>query len=482
MIRGSGPLSFERMIDSMSAQRGGPGGLPGFGPERYGGDSARQRLSLLFDEGSFVELDGFARSELEPSGVVCGFGTAQGASLCAFAQDGPMGRAHADKILKLSDLALKTGAPMIGIYDSRGLLLDEGIDALDACGEILAKVNNLSGVVPQISVILGPCVGVAAMLACSADFVVMEKEAEFYAVPPQYDAPEKAGSADDAMAAGTVQLVASGSDSAVAAAKKLLSLLPSNNLSALPRSEFVTPADTAELLREASHDLKSADVAAVAEAILDADSALSLYDGFGTGVFAAFGTLGGSPCGLLATRGEALSGDDCAKIARLVSVWDSFQIPVVTLVNTPGMAAPTEAPYASFLRDMAKLAHVYAEATAPKLAVITGRAYGAAYVALTSGAGADYTLAWPSAVISALPPRTAVAFQEGNRITEDRTREALEREYVDKKAGPVLAAEQGHIDDVIDPAATREALLALLSILGAKRVQRNPKKHGNIPF
>jgi acetyl-CoA carboxylase carboxyltransferase component len=405
----------------------------------------------------------------------------------AFAQDstengGAVGKAHAAKILKVYDLALKTGAPVVGIYDSHGARVLEGAGALDAYGEMIRAANNLSGVVPQISLVLGVCAGSSAAMACGADLVIMSEKAEFFLTPPA-KGEKLAGTAGAAAKSGVAHIVEGDDKSAIEAARKLLAMLPINNLASPPVFDYDEVSGSGEALRAACEDIDNAAKKDIAAAVVDADSLIELLPDFGRKVYAAMATIGGYPSGVIVTGGDKLCANCCAKIARLVSVWDAFQIPVVTFVNTIGLDSGEGTELCFAVRDMAKLTHVYAEATTAKLAVITGKAYGAGYVALAGKAAAsDYTIAWPSAVISPLAPETAVAFSYGDRITTEHPRNLVVAEYIENEASPYEAAAGGYIDDVIDPAVTRPALMAALDLLSAKRVHKNPKKHGNIPF
>lgn len=448
---------------------------------------ARRRISMLVDPDSFVELDGFVSVGDGGSGVVCGYGSVMGSPVYVFAQDsteeaGAVGALHAAKIAKVYDLALKTGVPVVGIYDSMGARVSEGVGALSAYGEILLRANNLSGVVPQLALVLGTCAGTSAMLACCADFVIMSEAGEFFLNPPgKSQEAAGAGSAAYAAKSGVAQLVCGGDQEACEAARKLLCALPLNNLASPPVSDFAEPAAAAGISALCA-SVDTADVRDIAAAICDEGSAIELLADFGANAYTAVATMAGLACGVVATRPGLLDADSSAKIAKIVSVCDSFQIPVITLVNTAGFGG-SDGTLCASVRDMARLAHVYAEATTPKIAVITGEAYGAAYVALCSRtANADYTIAWPSATISPLVPQTAVAFLYGDRITKDKSREEVEAEYRDVDASPIVAAKTGAIDDVIDPALTRPAILSALDLLSAKRVTRNPKKHSNLPL
>lgn len=446
-----------------------------------GDTPARERLTRLFDEGTFVELDAFAAQT--GSGVLTGYGEVDGATVFAFSQNvcaegGAVGKAQAAKIVRLYDLAVKTGAPVLGIYDSKGGAIGEGNEVLKAYTDILEKANNLSGVVPQVSLVLGVCGGVAAMAACAADFVIMSKDAELFLVPPSTaEGGKDLGTAKAAQAAGTAQIVAEDEAAALDAARRLLSMLPENNLSGTAMFEFAPPADTSVLsgILDRLDDTSKCDIV---KAIADEGTFLLLSNNFGKGAHTALCSIGGYTVGMVGTGG-VLDHNGAARIARFVSVCDSFQIPVVTLINTQGVAPSGEDELSGAVRDMARLGHVYAEATTPKIAIITGKAIGSAYVAL---AQADLTLAWPGAVVSAMPVSAAVAFLKGSEITSEHPREAVEAEYAANEASAFAAAENGLVQDVIAPADTREALIRALDMLSSKRASRLPKKHSNLPM
>jgi len=435
---------------------------------------------MLFDPDTFVELDRFSSVEDEPCGVVCGYGAVDGSPVCAFAQEGGgFGMAQAAKISKLYDLALKTGVPVVGVYDCGGGRISEGIAALEAYGQLLLRINNLSGVVPQIALVLGSCTGATSMLTCSADFLVMEKTATFFMTPPALSEDEAggAGTAQAAAKSGVAHIVAETPEQATQSVRKMLSYLPANNLATSPALPHTPPEG--EL---APGNYAEAEPASLAGAIFDTGSLLELLPEFGAGAYTALGTLGGIPVGVAGTKGK-LSSDGCAKLAKMVMVCDAFQIPVVTLVNAAGFEPSSKAELCGAVREMAKLGHVYAEATTAKAAVITGKAYGGAYIALASrAANSDYTIAWPDAVISALDPQTAVAFLHADEITAQRSRQDVLNDYLAQVASPLAGARAGYLDDVISPELTRAALISALDLLSAKRVHKNPKKHGNMPM
>lgn len=445
--------------------------------------AARERLLKLFDEGTFVETDAFVKSGEVPSGVITGYGECDGAVLFAFSQDvlandGAVGKAQAKKITRLYDTALKTGAPIVGIYDSKGADVSEGNEMLLAYAGILEKAATLSGVVPQISLVLGVCGGVSAMAACTADFLVMSKDAQLFITPPATSLDSKAsGTAQAALEGGVAHLVCDDEATAIQQTRQLLSLLPQNNLSAAATFEFAPPADTAALVR-AQSDVDAVSMCDLVKAIVDEGSFLRLSNNFGKGAHTSLGTLSGYSVGLVATSGQ-LDHNGAARIARFVSVCDSFQIPVITLLNTAGVVPSGAAELAGSIRDMARLGQVYAEATTPKVALITGEGVGSAYVALGS---ADITLAWPGASVSAMPISAAVAFLKSGEITAEKTREQVEAEYKANDASAYRAAECGLVSDILAPADTREALIRAMDMLSGKRVSRLPKKHANLPM
>lgn len=431
---------------------------------------ARVRLSKLFDEDTFVEIDAFAMAGENAAAVVTGYGSVDGSTVFAFCQDstvasGAIGKAHAAKIKKVYELAAKTGSPVVGIYDSKGADLAAPYDTMAAYGELLALSNNLSGVVPQISLVLGTCAGGAALIASGADFIVMSEEGEFFLSSP---ASGEACSAKHAAAEGVAHIVAKDENEAVEAARKIISLLPLNNLAEAPIWDFEEVSGSTHALSE------GAALTDIVKNIADAGSVTELQAGFGKDAFAALATIGGQAVGIVGVSGS-LSKDESAKLARTVSICDAFSIPVVTLVNTEG--------FSGSVRDTAVLAHVYAEATTPKISVVFGKAYGSAYIALAGkGANADMAYAWPGAVISPLKPETAVAFLYNDRITADKSRQDVEAEYADTEASAFAYAERGMIDAVIEPTATRAVIISAIDMLSGKRVNTLPKKHSNMPL
>lgn len=426
---------------------------------------AYQRLQLLFDEGTFVEIDSFTKSGDGRAEAAAGFGSVDGCPVYAFAQNsdvegGAMSKAQAAKICKVYELAEKTGAPVVGIYDSIGARLNESCEMLAAYGDVMLKANNLSGVVPQIAVIAGPCLGASSMIAAAADVVIMSEDGQF-----ALQTNGEGGDLKEASESGLVHLTAKDDKEAVAKARELITLLPSNNLSGAPITDF---ADSA-----AETDGESG--ASIIAAVMDQDSFIEFQAGFGAGFIAGLAKLGGNTVGVVASEKKTADGKACEKAARLVRFCDAFAIPVITFVNAESFCC---------IKAACKLTNAYAEATTAKISVITGEAYGAVYMALAgAAAGVDVAYAWPTASISALNPTTAAVMLWSDKLkgssnpTADRAK--LIAEYKDQEACPFKAAGDGFVQDVIEPSETRLKLYAALDMLAGKRVTRLPKKHAN---
>lgn len=445
---------------------------------------ARKRLATLFDADSFVELDAFMMADDDNAGVVAGYGLIEGGIAYAYSQDvtvnsGAINKAHAKKIKKVYELAAKTGCPVVCIFDSNGAKLDEANMMLSAYSKMLMWSNNISGVVPQIAVVLGTCAGACAMLAASADFVVMSKKAELFMTAPfitkaNGDKTQGAGTAEYAASAGVASIVCDDDNACLAEVRKLLTMLPSNNLSAVPLFDFAE--NNASINPEGCPK-------AMVEAIADVDSILEINKEYAKGAYTFLATMAGLTTAFVATDSKnPLDADSCDKIARFVKTCDAYNIPIVTLVNTNGFEMTADL---SIVKKSAQLASAYAEATTAKISIITGKAYGPAYLALGSkNANADITIAWPQAEISALAPATAVEFLWADRFKGtnnlEATRKALVDEYVDTVASPFEACKGGYIENVISPETTRATVINMLDMLASKRESTLPKKHKTI--
>lgn len=424
---------------------------------------ARERITALFDEGTFTELDGFVACGNEGVGVITGYGSIDGSIVYAFSQDvsvcgGAVSKAHAEKIAKVYDLAVKNGAPVVAIFDSNGAKVSEGQEVLVSYQKILAMSQNLSGVVPQIAVVAGSCVGINAMMAASADITVMAEDAALYLSDANSDTSAKAQAEN-----GVVSLVEKDALAAVAKAKELIGMLPLNNLELAPISEGAESAPAVIDDQTASEEL--------VKAVCDAESVVVLKADYAKHVLTALASVGGSTVGVVSVKGK-LCAKCSAKAASFVRFCDSFNLPVVTFVDTEGFCGCTTPDAA------AALTAAYADATCAKVTVYTGKAIGAACMAFGT---ADVKLAWPTAVISALAPATAVEFFWHDHLkgVEDTAaaRKALEEEYMDTEASAFAAANASMVDDIITPDATRGALITALDALASKRVQRLAKKH-----
>ncbi|MBN1778551.1 MAG: methylmalonyl-CoA carboxyltransferase [Clostridiales bacterium] len=457
--------------------------------------TARERIAKIADVGSFVELFAFVSEREEGAGVVTGYATVQQRPVYLFAQDftvhgGAIGKLHAQKINKLLDMALKTGTPMLILCDSAGVRLDEGAEAMNAYAEIYRSMARLSGVCPMISVILGPCIGGAALLAQLSDVSIMARDVgRLMMFGPQVlsamngisvDA-QAVGGADMMAAQGGCSLVKDNEEAAIAAALTLLSLLPGSNAE---DAELLEGDDLNRLLPA----IEPTDVESLVQYLLDAGTLLELMPTYEQGIKTVMGRLGGRSVGVVATAGGELTAGALRKAARFVHFMDCFNLPVVSLINTRGVKVDSLDTQSRLMNAQSQLLYAFATATVPKLAVITGDAIGQAYTAMGGKAAADVALAWPGAVISALTPEAAVSVLYADEVgadtdsTPEASRAKYAKEYVETVAGAVHAAKAGLLDDIIDPAETRKALVSALEMLASKRDYNPAKKHGNMPM
>lgn len=460
--------------------------------------TARERVAKLLDQGSFVELDALVSNQGEGAGVVTGYGTLQDRPVYLFAQDftvhgGAMGQLQAKKILKVLDLAQKTGAPVVAMVDSAGARLDEGALAMSAYAEVYTKMARMSGVCPMVALVLGPCVGGAALISQLCDISIMAKSVgELMIAGPQVMSAatgvdytgKTLGGADVIAAQGAVSLTAENEDAAIALCVQVLDLLPGCNAEDAP----IVDTDDLNRLMSATDDQTGTELMA---ALLDGGVFVELNEGFGVSLHTALGRLGGRTVGVVcANAGDnqgRLNAAACQKAARFVRLCDCYSIPVVSLIDTMGIELPKPEQQGWTMAACAQLLYAYAEATCPKLTVILGNAVGPAYVAMGGKANADVCYAWPGAVISALTPEAAVAVLYKDEVNASKApaldaKKTLAEEYAANVASGMEAAKQGLVDDVIEPVQTRKLLIAAMEMLSSKRDSNPPKKHGNLPL
>ncbi len=446
-------------------------------------NKSREFILKLFDEESFVETQKFVSKDGATTGIITGYGNIDGATVYAFMQDitaesGAVSKASAAKLKKLYSLAVKNGSPVVGIYNSRGGDVKEGTQLLAAYGDIIAESAKLSGVVPTVSIVDGLCTGAAAMLCCMSDFVIMTETSELFITPPFIAKEGKisgAGSACNAAKSGVSSITAKDGEAALEAAKKLIRILPQNNLE-ISGNDYYEENDTV-----ISSDLKGLDMIV---AVADKDSVIEIYDAFGGAALTALGSINWRTVGFVATNrtDSRLTADDSVKIARFVNMCDAFSIPVVTVIDTEGFEESSAAELGGSIRDNTKLAQIYNTATTVKINLVTGNAIGSAAIAFgILGESSDVSIAFENAVISPLTPKAAAVFLYGDRYTEGNAAE-LEAEYIKNEANAFKAASFGYIDRVIEPTELRAVLLSALDISSDKRVNTPSRKHINFVF
>ncbi|HLG67832.1 MAG TPA: acyl-CoA carboxylase subunit beta [Acidimicrobiales bacterium] len=481
--------------------------------------TARERIDYLLDEGSFQELDMLARhrahgmglEENRPytDGVVTGFGTIDGRRVCIFSQDftvfgGALGEVFAEKIHKVMDLAASIGVPMIGLNDGAGARIQEGVVSLHSYGGIFHRNVMSSGVIPQISVVLGPCAGGAVYSPAMTDFVFMVREtSHMFITGPDVvktvtgedvTLEELGGAMSHATKSGVATFVSADEKACLDDVRYLLSFLPSNNLEEPPR---VVPADDPERETPELVDLMPTspnqpyDMKRVIAAVVDDGEYLEVHSHWAMSITCGFARIDGHVVGIVGNQPAVLAGvldiDSSEKAARFVRTCDAFNIPLVTFVDVPGFMPGTDQEYGGIIRHGAKLLYAFCESTVPRIQVITRKAYGGAYVVMNSKSiGADLSFAWPSAELAVMGPNGAVEIVYRRELAEaadPATRRAeLVEEYTERYANPYVAAERGFVDDVISPADTRKVLCRSLELLMSKREELPRRKHGNIPL
>ncbi len=481
--------------------------------------TARERLALLLDEDSFVETDrlavhrstafGLEQRKIPGDGVVTGYGTVDGRRVCVFSQDftvfgGSLGEVFASKVVKVMDLAVKMGVPVIGLNDSGGARIQEGVGSLSGYGDIFLRNVRASGVIPQISAIMGPCAGGAVYSPAITDFVFMVKESShMFITGPEViktvtgedvSFEELGGAMSHSAKSGVAHFAADDEETCLDDIKQLLGYLPSNNLEDAPRLQpSDDPGRTAPELDTFVPDSSNVpyDMREVITRVVDDGEFLEVQPHWAENLVVGFARLDGHSVGVVANQPIHLAGTldlTCSmKGARFVRTCDAFNIPVVTFVDVPGFLPGTSQEWGGVIRHGAKLLYAYCEATVPKLTVITRKAYGGAYDVMGSKhVGADVNLAWPTAEIAVMGPQGAVNILYRKELEEALDPDARRAELIDhydrELANPWKAAERGYLDDVIEPSQTRPLLVKALRLTMTKRETHPPRKHGNIPL
>ncbi len=481
--------------------------------------TARERLEKLFDSNSFVEIDAFVetraidfdmqKKKVPGDGVVTGYGSIDGRPVFVSSQDftvigGSLGEAHARKITKVMDMAVKMGTPFISINDSGGARIEEGIDALSGYGDIFFRNTLASGVIPQISVIMGPCAGGAVYSPAITDFVFMvDKTSYMFITGPQVIKSvtgedvtfETLGGAEVHNAkSGVAHFLSLNEEECLMEIRRLIGFLPDNNLTDPPElfaNDDLNRIDESLLELIPVNANKPYDIKDVINRVMDNGDFFEVHKLFAQNIVVGFGRLNGKTVGIIANQPKFLAGvldvNSSDKGARFVRFCDSFNIPLVTFTDTAGYLPGTGQEYSGVIRHGAKLLYAFSEATVPKINVIVRKAYGGAYIAMNSKhLGADVVFAWPSAEIAVMGPEGAanIIFRKEIASADDAVtaREQKIEEYRNKFSNPYIAAARGYVDDVIDPATTRGRLINALELLAGKRENRPLKKHGNIPL
>ena len=476
-----------------------------------GKQTARKRINKLFDEGTFVELDMFMKhrctnfgqdkKELPGEGVVTGYGTVDGRLVYAYAQDftvegGSLGEKHAHKIWKVMDLAMKMGAPCIGINDSGGARIQEAVDALSGYGGIFYRNTAASGVIPQISVIMGPCAGGAVYSPAITDFIYMVKNtSQMFITGPaviksvtaeEVTAEALGGAMTHNTRSGVAHFAAEDEDDCIKQIRYLLSFLPSNNMEDAPVMETGDDPDRQdESLNSVIPDNPNMpyDMKDVIRSLVDNGEFYEVQEFFATNIICCFARFDGRSVGIIANQPKVMAGcldvDASDKSARFIRFCDAFNIPLVNLVDVPGFLPGVNQEHNGIIRHGAKMLYAYSEATVPKVTVITRKAYGGSYIAMCCRElGADQVMAWPTSEIAVMGPAGAANII----FRKDPDKDAKTAEYVENFATPYVAAERGYVDMVIEPKETRPRIITALNALASKREVGPSKKHGNIPL
>ena len=480
--------------------------------------TAKERISLLMDEGSFEEIGalvvhrtidfGMGDQQFYGDGVITGYGTVNSRLVYVFAQDftvfgGALSETHAEKICKIMDLAMKTGAPMIGLNDSGGARIQEGVRSLGGYADIFYRNVLSSGVIPQISAIMGPCAGGAVYSPAITDFTLMVENTSYMFVTgpsvvktvtnEEVSSEELGGASTHSTKSGVTHLTAANDMECIEQVKKLLSYMPQNCEDITPKDAYTPQDETREQLEKIipASTNQPYDMRDVIAGICDADSFFEIHKAYAENIVVGFARLAGRSIGIVANQPACLAGvldiDSSKKGARFTRFCDCFNIPLLVLVDVPGFLPGTDQEWHGIITNGAKLLYALSEATVPRVTVITRKAYGGAYDVMNSKhIGADMNFAWPTAEIAVMGARGAseIIFKKEIAEAADPAKKLLEKEtgYAEKFATPYLAAERGFIDEVIEPKETRKKLIKSFAILENKVVKRPRKKHGNIPL
>lgn len=511
-------MSIQEKLDRLNNLRDQV--MAGGGPKRIekqheaGKNTARERLDMLFDPGTFTELVTFAGEEdidnlKNPGeGVVAGYGKIDGRTVFVYAQDftvsgGSLGRIHADKICRVLDAAMKVGAPVVGLNDSGGARIQEGVDALNGFGEIFYRNTRASGVIPQISVIMGPCAGGAVYSPALTDFIVMvENTSQMFITGPQViravtgeevSMEVLGGAMTHNQTSGVAHFAVKNEEDCMALIRQLIGFLPANSgespPSEAPREPMGDPGDILQVIPESPH--LSYDVKKIISLVVDGSQFLEVQPYFARNAVVGLARINGQSVGIIANQPDYLAGcldiNASDKISRFVRFCDCFNLPMVTFMDVPGFLPGTGQEYGGIIRHGAKMLYAYSEATVPKITIILRKAYGGAYLAMCSSSlRADNVFAWPTAEIAVMGPEGAVNIIYKNEIAKaenpGEARSKLTSEYREKFANPYIACARGYVDDVIDPRDTRKRIVETLAMLAGKKDSRPSKKHGNIPL
>ena len=476
-----------------------------------GKKTARERVDLLLDPGTFVELDqfvthrctnfGMEKKELPGEGVVTGYGTVDGRLVYVFAQDftvegGSLGEMHAAKICKVADLAVKMGAPIIGINDSGGARIQEAVDALAGYGKIFFKNTLTSGVVPQIAAIMGPCAGGAVYSPALMDFIYMVKNtSQMFITGPQVikavtneevTAEQLGGAMTHNSVSGVAHFAAENDEDCLEQIRRLIGFLPSNNMEPAPIVETGDdPERTDDSLNTICPDNSNMpyDMKSVIEKIVDNGDYYEVHQYYAQNIITCFARMDGQTVGIIANQPRVMAGcldvNASDKSSRFIRFCDAFNIPLLNLVDVPGFLPGTNQEYGGIIRHGAKMLYAYSEATVPKITLVTRKAYGGSYLAMCSqDLGADQVIAWPQAEIAVMGPAGAAnIIFKGDPDSAKKT-----EEYVENFANPYQAAARGFVDRVIEPKDSRPEIINALRMLSTKRESRPAKRHGNIPL